>query len=133
VAVVFTVAVVVHAVAPLWVQVTVALTVLVAWAVRATCPAGIPLRRHLAAVLAQMVLDAVRSALRAVLAMAVAVAVLASTWSFLAPRLAAAVTTARDQAVSGVRDAVTPTLPTCDLGAAWRRLTHPTPDEENRP
>jgi hypothetical protein len=104
--------VLVHVLAPLWVEIAAGLVLAVVWAAWASRPVGVPLRRHLAALAGQVILDAVRGALRTVLALFLVAAVVAGSWSFLAPRIADHLAVLRHQAVADVKDAVTPDLPT---------------------
>ena len=97
--------------ASLPVQVGFAVVGAVAWAAWVTRPAGTPLHRHLAALLGQLVLDAVRAVVRTLLTIAMAVAVVVAAWPLIVSHLAADLDHLRDQATNSVRDTLTPDLP----------------------
>jgi len=80
-----------------------------------TRPVDVPLRRHVGALLGQLVLDAVRGLLRTVVAVLLVAAVVVASWSFLAPRVADRLAQLRAQTVSEVKNGVTPDVPTQDL------------------
>jgi hypothetical protein len=109
-------------IAPTWLRILAGLAAVVAWAVWATRPTDVPLRRHVAALVGQLVLDAVRAVARTVAAVLVVLALLWAGWSWIQPQLAAQLDRWRADAVQTARDAVPhPTLP--DLSGLTRWLT----------
>jgi len=86
-------------VGPVWVGVLTTLALVLGWALWATCPPGVSIGRHLGAQAGRVVLDAVHAVLRAVVATVVVLALLAAGWSWIQPRLAAAVDHQVDQVV----------------------------------
>lgn len=107
-----------HALAPAWAEILGGLGAATAWALWATLPPNTTMRAHVARRLGEVVLRVVSGALAFVFGVVAVGLLLVASWSFVGPRIEAAI----DRKTAEVKEAVTPDVPKVDVGSVLDQI-----------